>query len=311
MVNIGTHSGSFHCDEALGCYLLKQTEQFRDGIVVRSRDPGVWKDMDVLIDVGGTYDPATHRYDHHQREFKDVFGHGFSTKLSSAGLVYKHFGMEIVAKLTGKLQDDPDVHTVWLRVYKTFMEAVDAIDNGIDQYPAAKGTDAAYLQTTTLSSRVGFLNPEWNVPHTNADLDTRFQGAMALTGLEFTTAVVSAASSWLPARAVVARCLSAAPQVHASGEIIKFDQHCPWKSHLYDLEQEAGTAGKIKFVVYEDERENKWRVQAVNVSASSFDLRKALPAAWRGLRDAALSEISGIPGCVFVHAAGFWGQRHV
>ena len=35
MVKIGTHSGSFHCDEALGCYLLKQTKQFGDGEVTR------------------------------------------------------------------------------------------------------------------------------------------------------------------------------------------------------------------------------------------------------------------------------------
>ena len=53
--------------------------------------------MDVLIDVGGVYDAASHRYDHHQREFKEVFGHGFNTKLSSAGLVYLNFGKEIVA----------------------------------------------------------------------------------------------------------------------------------------------------------------------------------------------------------------------
>jgi Uncharacterised protein family (UPF0160) len=35
MVKIGTHSGSFHCDEALGCYLLKQTQQFSEGTVTR------------------------------------------------------------------------------------------------------------------------------------------------------------------------------------------------------------------------------------------------------------------------------------
>nr|CRX79073.1 hypothetical protein ls5930a1_00093 [Leucosporidium scottii] len=28
---------------------------------------------------------------------------------------------------------------------------------------------------------------------------------------------------------------------------------------------------------------------------------------WRGIRDQALSDLSGIPGCVFVHAAGFIG----
>ena len=44
------------------------------------------QDLDIVIDVGAEYNPARHRYDHHQREFNEVFGHGFGcTKLSSAG----------------------------------------------------------------------------------------------------------------------------------------------------------------------------------------------------------------------------------
>lgn len=35
MTKIGTHSGTFHCDEALGCYLLLQTKQFEDAEIVR------------------------------------------------------------------------------------------------------------------------------------------------------------------------------------------------------------------------------------------------------------------------------------
>ena len=49
------------------------------------------------------------RFDHHQRGFGEVFGHGFSTKLSSAGLVYKHFGREIVASAMQLPADHPDV----------------------------------------------------------------------------------------------------------------------------------------------------------------------------------------------------------
>ena len=46
--------------------------------------------LDIVVDVGGVYSPSTHRYDHHQRGFTEVFGSGFdSVKLSSAGLVYK------------------------------------------------------------------------------------------------------------------------------------------------------------------------------------------------------------------------------
>ncbi|KAK6016189.1 hypothetical protein OSTOST_13652, partial [Ostertagia ostertagi] len=33
----------------------------------------------------------------------------------------------------------------------------------------------------------------------------------------------------------------------------------------------------------------------------------ALPKSWRGLRDAELSDVSGIPGCIFVHTTGFIG----
>lgn len=45
----------------------------------------------------------------------------------------------------------------------------------------------------------------------------------------------------------------------------------------------------------------------MSVGPGSFENRRSLPAAWRGVRDDALSELSGIPGCVFVHAGGFIG----
>lgn len=41
-------------------------------------------------------------------------------------------------------------------------------------------------------------------------------------------------------------------------------------------------------VPLQDDREKKWRIQAVGVAPGSFDSRKALPAPWRGLRDAEL-----------------------
>jgi len=59
-------------------------------------------------------------------------------------------------------------------------------------------------------------------------------------------------------------------------------------------------------LVCQDAKEKKFRVQAISVPGS-FESRKPLPAAWRGVRDDALSELSGIPGCVFVHASGFIG----
>ncbi len=48
------------------CYLYTQT-----------RDPELLKTLDVIIDVGGEYDAANNRFDHHQKGFEEVFGSGF------------------------------------------------------------------------------------------------------------------------------------------------------------------------------------------------------------------------------------------
>lgn len=86
---IATHSGSFHADESLAVALLRSLPSYAAFDLVRTRDPVLLKDATIVVDVGGTYDASSHRYDHHQRGFDENFGQGFVTKLSSAGLVYK------------------------------------------------------------------------------------------------------------------------------------------------------------------------------------------------------------------------------
>lgn len=248
--------------------------------------------------------PARHRYDHHQKEFQDCFGHGFRTRLSSAGLIYKHFGKEVLAAELGAGADDAVVHTVWLQVYKTFMEALDGIDNGVNQYDGPP----RYQSSTDLSSRVGRLNPTWQQDATPALADAQFVKAMQLAGEEWLEAVRYTAHVWLPGRAPVEAALAGRHAVHPSGRIVLLQQYCPWKSHLHDLEAEQGlTAEQVPwYVVYPDEKKN-WRVQAVSVVPNGFDNRKPLPAPWRGLRDEQLSAACGVPGGIFVHVTGFIG----
>lgn len=64
---IGTHDGKFHCDEVLACAMLKLLPEYKDAIVKRSRDPVILDSCDIVVDVGGVFDPTIHRYDHHQR----------------------------------------------------------------------------------------------------------------------------------------------------------------------------------------------------------------------------------------------------
>jgi len=59
----------------------------------------------------------------------------WTTKLSSAGLVYYHFGHDVIAELTSRSANDRVVDKLYDKVYENFVEEVDGIDNGIDACP--------------------------------------------------------------------------------------------------------------------------------------------------------------------------------
>lgn len=304
---IGTHNGTFHCDEALAVFLLKRTEAYGNADLTRTRDPAVLDTCSIVVDVGGVYDEAKQRFDHHQRGFEEVFGHGFTTKLSSAGLVYKHFGKEIIANRLRSSLDDAKVETLWLKLYKEYIEGIDGIDNGVSQYPT--DIKPKYRVRTDVSSRVGFLNPAWNEPFDSTTVDAKFLQASSLVGEEFLSRLDYYGNAWLPARNLVAEALGRRQEADPSGKIILFEQFLPWKEHLFDLEADLAISESSQpiYVLYPDETAGNWRVQAVPAASDSFQSRKALPEVWRGLRDDILSEKSGIQGCIFVHASGFIG----
>jgi len=297
---IVTHSGSFHADEALACFMLHQTPEFKGAKIVRSRDPAVIDKADIVVDVGAVYDPSTHRYDHHQAGFTHTFDEFHRIKLSSAGLIYKHFGRGIIQ--SALKTNDKETDVLFIKIYEAFIEAIDGIDNGVERYSTEVKSN--YSVSTDLSSRVGFLNPRWNEPH--PDPDSGFHRAVEMTGAEFMDRVNFYGLSWLPARSIVEGALRNRKEMHGSGEIMLLPQFCPWRDHLSILEVEQGIEGLLKYVVFQDTN-GTWRVQCVPQSNSSFGNRKSLPKSWRGYRDDELSKISGIEGCVFVHATGFIG----
>lgn len=225
----------------------------------------------------------------------------WTTKLSSAGLVYLHFGMGVISKVLGLPESDPVTSTVYDKMYENFMEEIDAIDNGINQTEQ----EPRYRITSNLSSRVGRLNPKWNSK--GMEENAQFDQAMELVGGEFLGKVTDYRDTWLPAREIVQAAVKARHTVDPSGQIAVLSEGgCPWKDHLFTLEQEMNVQTPILYVLYTDQSGN-WRVQCVSVSLGSFENRLSLKEEWRGVRDEELSEKSGIPGCIFVHAGGFIG----
>ena len=227
----------------------------------------------------------------------------FKTKLSASGLVYKHYGKEIITALHPALADAPkDLAWVYRKLYVDFMEEIDGNDNGVEV-----ADEMRYKQNTTLPHRVARINARWNAPAGGPSEDELFAKASALCGAEFAGALEYIVNCELPARAIVEAALKARTATHASGAVICLPTSgCPWKTHLYELERELGVSTLVKFVLYVDSA-GMWRVQAVTAEGTAFTNRLGLREAWRGLSDAALVEACGIAGAKFVHAAGFIG----
>ena len=131
---IGTHSGAFHCDEVAACFMLKQLEPYKSARILRTRDPAVLSTCTLVVDVGDVYDPNTLRFDHHQAAFQGTLGGDFTNvRLSSAGLIYKHYGREVLQRLSG-IQEEKTLEWLYTMMYRILIEIIDANDNGIAQY---------------------------------------------------------------------------------------------------------------------------------------------------------------------------------
>jgi uncharacterized UPF0160 family protein len=316
-------SGHFHADEALAVAMLRLLPAYLDAQLVRTRDPEVLGQCHTVVDVGGEYDDGNKRYDHHQRGFEVVFP-GHNTKLSSAGLVYLHYGKDIITTVTGVEGQDRDI--LFEKIYTDFIEAFDANDNGINVV-AAKDLEKAGLAKQfedrgfSIASVVNRYNygprsanaEETKTPEAKqAEENTRFEKASMFVGEQFRIELTDRADSWLPARTAVKAAYDGRLQYDPQGRILVLPEGMPWADHLYNFEKEspipAGVAPQVLYVLFpEDKPEGKWRIRAVSKENGGFVNRKDLPDAWKGVRDEQLDQISGVQGCVFVHAAGFIG----
>ena len=123
---------------------------------------------------------------------------------------------------------------------------------------------------------------------------------------EFAERLYGQTDVFLPAREIVVEALDKAKTVHPSKEIVVIHQDCPFMDHLMELEKERRIEGRTKFVLVHN-KDDAWRVRAINLKQGSFALRQKLLPHFCGLRDDELSKACGIANCVFVHSSGFMG----
>lgn len=189
---IGTHSEVFHCDEVVATTILLYTNEFKDANIIRTRNQEVLDVLDIVCDVGGTFDASKNRFDHHQRSFNMAWSEDenqpidetlavqpFKIKLSSAGLVWKYYGKEVLSKILAEsfpvvasTYNPTDIDKMYQKLYKNFFQEIDALDNGVKI-----ANEERYWINTNLGTRISRFNKAWNAP-AEIDQNQQFKRAM-------------------------------------------------------------------------------------------------------------------------------------
>ena len=303
---IGTHSGKFHSDEVLSTFMLKYYPDTIQSAVVRTRNDEILKLCDVVVDVGSIIDPKKFRFDHHMKEYNEVFDEKDEDlnkiKLSSAGLVWKYLGKEILISVLKSLtlyeQNKTHIDEMFKYIYIDFIMGVDGLDNGVTQYD--KDIKPKYKLSGHFTDRISRLNPEWNVE--NVDVNERFKKAWDVAEEEFLHYINKYANSYFIAYDIVDNAIKEA--VKENRVYIILEKYCPWHKPLYEIEKKMKIEDRFLYCVHPGNNK-RWCSTAVNLNDHCMELRKPFPVEWRGKRSDELKKITGINDAEFVHASGF------
>ncbi|BDT69550.1 hypothetical protein os1_37410 [Comamonadaceae bacterium OS-1] len=298
---IATHSGTFHADDVFGVGVLMGV--FPSHTLLRTRNKELIASADFVVDVGGTWDAATGRFDHHQRGFEGarparlVDGHTVpGVGYASAGLVWSAQGAAYVrawAASHGHALDDAAVASVVHTIDHSLVQYLDIVDTG-------QGDVAAGI--FGLSALIAQLNTHW-LEEQGLDLaakaqllETRFREAIAITR-KFLDHAIGKKVAQIRAVDTVRQ----APRLLGGKLLHLREGGMPWTRVVVDEMPE------VLFVVYPDSDGDQYQIKTVPVEPGSFDTRKDLPAPWAGLRDQELAAVTGVADSVFCHLNLFIG----
>jgi uncharacterized UPF0160 family protein len=262
-ITIATHNGNFHADDVFSIAALKNI--FPSFKLIRTRDLELIGKADIVIDVGGEYDPEAGRFDHHQRG--GAGGRENGIPYSSFGLIWQKYGLEIC-------QGNQEVANA---VDSGLVSTIDAIDCG-----HVEGVS----QGISLSQTISMFNPTWQE---DSHFDSCFDEAVEFASRVLTRFIASA-NGGISAKAIVAKAIDNAEDPR----VIVLEKYTPWKRTVHALSEEA------LYVIYPSQT-GQWRIQTVPVEPGSFEDRKSLPKQWAGLSDNALKEVTGIDDAMFCH----------
>lgn len=271
-IKVAVHSGKFHPDDVcavaiLSLYLEKPIKIFR------SRDPEVWKKMDYLFDVGGEYDPARNKFDHHHENFDLKRENGII--YASSGLSWKHFG----EKISGSEE-------VWQKIDREIIQPIDAEDNAQE----LGNSNFEGISSYTFSDYLFSYNPTWRE---KTDSLKAFEFAVLEAKKMFQREIKRAKDSLIAAKIV--------KDIYEKTEdkrIIVLDQNYSWRKALANYPEPL-------FVIHPRPQNSTWSAATVDKPNSKFERKMYFPESWAGKRDEELAKITGVSDAVYCHKGKF------
>ena len=265
-----THNGTMHADEVFATAFLSL--YFKNFKVARVSE--VPKDISSKTII---YDIGKGKFDHHQTDAR-IRDNGI--KYSSFGLLFEEYGLNYLKKL--KLKNTKAIYNY---LVKDFIEAIDAIDNGI--FPEIK----AIYKIKTVSDVIKIFNPSYG---SNDKEDEQFIKAVSLAETILTEELKNVIGK-VEAGVKVKKILN-----KTKGPILILDEYLPYEETI--LTSLSGK--KILFAIYPSNR-GGYGIKTIPISTTDKTSRVYFPKPWGGLTNDALEKVTGIKGSLFCHTNRF------
>jgi len=261
-MRIVTHNGKIHSDEVSAIALLSSyfNNKGVEVSVLRTRNSDIFLDNDYLVDVGGEYNHSKHKYDHHQPDFNE-FWRDSEIPLSSAGLIWRHYGKEIVEMYLTNNSEQYDeglnysettIEELVNLIYQKLIIVIDANDNGI----------SLPEQNLNISDIVSAVNSK----NVNDDTiqNTNFHRAVSLIGNIFDIKFREIISGYFDFQ----KDLEIVSSFNIfEKEYLILEKNIPT---IFKCLEKLDTDNHIKFCIFYDENKNEYTIKARRLRGEKY-----------------------------------------
>ena len=264
-----THSGSFDPDDVLSVTVVRMFLGDEQIQVVRSRDQEIIENADWVLDVGGVYDVATNRFDHHQN---GVPQRENGVPYSAFGLVWREYGLKVCGSqvIADEIED-------------RLALAIDAADNHINVCTASNPAVLPFEFYDVIDS----FKPIWGSDET---FDSEFMNAV-----DFAKKLLERLILQTKGRLGLNQYIQMQYEQMTEKAVIVFEE--PIARHaLVGFHEVKVVVSPVPASDIEG-----WMAATVPTAKRGFKNHVAFPFTWAGLVDDELALVSGISGAIFCH----------